>query len=118
MHIILKYYECAGKRKEKVVEMLRTMGSSILIGGISTFLGTLPLAFSTSEIFYTIFIAFVGLVTLGVGHGLILLPVILSIFGPEDQLHATSNATNEEMIASANDKDMSATNRTDRDHSV
>jgi Niemann-Pick C1 protein len=62
------------------------MGSSILIGGISTFLGTLPLAFSSSEIFTTIFTAFLGLVTLGCGHGLILLPVILSTIGPEDEI--------------------------------
>jgi len=90
MHVLLRYYECPGNRREKTVEMLKTMGSSVFIGGVSTFLGTLPLAFSSSTIFYTIFIAFVGLVTLGIGHGLILLPVILSILGPEDQT-ATPN---------------------------
>lgn len=61
-----------------------TVGVSILTGGISTFLGTIPLAFSTSTIFQTIYIAFLGLSTLGVGHGLILLPVVLSTIGPED----------------------------------
>jgi Niemann-Pick C1 protein len=86
MHLLLRYYESSGSRKEKAVEMLQTMGSSILIGGISTFLGTLPLAFSSSEIFTTIFTAFLGLVTLGCGHGLILLPVILSTIGPEDEI--------------------------------
>jgi Niemann-Pick C1 protein len=86
MHVLLRYYESSGNRKEKTVEMLKTMGASILIGGISTFLGTLPLAFSSSEIFSTIFITFVGLVVLGCGHGLILLPVILSTIGPEDQV--------------------------------
>jgi Niemann-Pick C1 protein len=86
IHIILRYYESPGNRREKTVETLRSMGSSILIGGVSTFLGTLPLAFSTSEIFYTVFVAFLALVTIGVGHGLILVPVILSTIGPEDQL--------------------------------
>jgi Niemann-Pick C1 protein len=62
------------------------MGSSILIGGISTFLGILPLAFSSSEIFTTIFLTFLGLVVLGCGHGLILVPVILSTIGPEDEI--------------------------------
>ncbi|KAL7558591.1 hypothetical protein ACA910_016211 [Epithemia clementina (nom. ined.)] len=86
MHVLLRYYECSGNRHERTVDLLKTMGSSILVGGISTFLGTLPLAFSTSTIFFTIFIAFVALVTLGLAHGLILLPVVLSIIGPEDDI--------------------------------
>jgi Niemann-Pick C1 protein len=85
MHLLLKYYESTGNRREKTVETLRTMGASILIGAVSTFLGTLPLAFASSSIFSTVFWAFLGLVTLGSAHGLILLPVILSIIGPEDQ---------------------------------
>lgn len=89
MHVLLRFYESSGSRREKTVEMLETMGSSILIGGVSTFLGTLPLAFSTSEIFKTIFFTFLGLVTLGVGHGLILLPVILSTIGPEDEIRSS-----------------------------
>ena len=88
MHVLLRFYEAHGNRREKTIEMLRTMGSSIFIGGVSTFLGTLPLAFSTSEIFSTIFYTFLGLVTLGCGHGLILLPVILSMCGPEDEIRA------------------------------
>jgi predicted RND superfamily exporter protein len=80
--------ESHGNRKEKVVSMLKTMGSSIFIGGITTFLGTLPLAFSSSSIFNTIFITFLGLVTLGASHGLILLPVILSLIGPEEHIGA------------------------------
>jgi Niemann-Pick C1 protein len=93
MHVLLRYYESAGNRKEKTVEMLKTMGSSILIGGISTFLGILPLAFSSSEIFTTIFLTFLGLVTLGCGHGLILVPVILSTIGPEDEIRKVTGKT-------------------------
>jgi Niemann-Pick C1 protein len=86
LHVLLRYYESPGNRKEKTLHTLETMGASVLVGGISTFLGTLPLAFSSSTIFYTVFVAFIGLVTLGCGHGLILLPIILSNFGPEDQI--------------------------------
>lgn len=49
-------------------------------------LGVVPLAFSTSEIIRTIFVVFIGLVTLGLGHGLILLPVLLSLIGPTNIL--------------------------------
>jgi len=88
MHILLRYYETPGTRREKVIGTLGTMGSSILLGGTTTFLGTLPLAFANSNIFFTVFIAFVGLVVLGITHGLILLPVVLATVGTER--HITS----------------------------
>jgi uncharacterized membrane protein YdfJ with MMPL/SSD domain len=84
VHVLMKYYESDGNRREKTINMMRTMGSSILVGGISTFLGTLPLLFSKSHIFKTVLVAFLGLTTLGVGHGLILLPVLLATFGTEE----------------------------------
>ena len=83
MHLVLKYYESPGATREaKVKETLETMGASILVGGLSTFLGVIPLAFSTSAILRTVFIAFFAMVSLGLTHGLILLPVVLSIMGP------------------------------------
>eukprot|EP00934_Nitzschia_sp_Nitz4_P003618 Nitzschia sp. Nitz4//scaffold242_size29646//19350//22324//NITZ4_008052-RA/size29646-processed-gene-0.13-mRNA-1//1//CDS//3329543818//3608//frame0 len=85
VHILLRYYEVDGTRFEKTKELLRTMGSSVLLGGLSTFLGVIPLAFSTSSAFFTIFVAFMGLVSVGIAHGLILLPVLLSMFGPESK---------------------------------
>ena len=85
VHVLLRYFESEGNRTERTKEMLRTMGSSVMLGGISTFLGVLPLAFSSSTIFFTIFVTFLGLVTLGISHGLILLPVLLSMFGPESK---------------------------------
>jgi len=94
LHFLLRYYEAPGtSRNEKVVNTMRTMGSSILIGAFTTLLGTVPLAFSTSDVFSAVFVAFFGLVVLGVSHGLILLPILLSVFGPRDQLVFTSAST-------------------------
>ena len=55
MHILLRYYESKGKtRHEKVKETLETMGSSILLGGFTTWLGVIPMALSTTKIFMTV----------------------------------------------------------------
>jgi len=84
MHILLRYYESTkSTRQEKVVDTLESMGSSILIGGLSTCLGVAPLALASSGIIRTVFTMFIAMVTLGLSHGLILLPVILSYVGPE-----------------------------------
>jgi len=86
LHILIRYYEVSGTREEKVARLLGSMGSSILVGGTTTFLGTVPLAFSTSHIFTTFFVSFVAIVTLGMGHGLILLPIVLGLVGPQEEL--------------------------------
>ena len=84
MHISLRYYETTEEgRVAKTKEVLRTMGASVLLGGLSTFLGTMSLVFTSTDIFVTIFVSFIGIVTLGMAHGLVLFPVILSIIGPE-----------------------------------
>jgi Niemann-Pick C1 protein len=83
IHIVVRYFEINGTRREKTVSMLRTMGVSILLGGTTTWLGTVPLMFSSSDVFETVYVTFLGIVLLGMGHGLILLPVLLSLFGPE-----------------------------------
>lgn len=58
------------------------MGTSILVGGFSTFLGVLPLSLTGSLVFQTFFYSFLAIPTIGIAHGLILLPVILSLWGP------------------------------------
>merc|ERR1712176_75434 len=65
MHILIKYYESNKiTRNDKVVDTLRTMGTSILKGGISTFLGVLPLYFSTSYIVQNLYIIFTSMIVL------------------------------------------------------
>ena len=105
LHVLLRYYECPGNRHEKTIQTLKSMGTSILIGGISTFLGTLPLAFSASAIFRTLFVSFLGLATLGIGHGLILLPVVLSTIGPEEQIVRQKEADQKESLDDENEGD-------------
>ncbi|CAB9522251.1 Pick C1-like protein 1 [Seminavis robusta] len=93
VHILLRYFESHEKTREgKVRDTLETVGASILLGGLSTSLSVLPLALSTSVIVRTVFICFFAMITLGVTHGLVFLPVVLSIWGPLVDNHDDDNA--------------------------
>jgi Niemann-Pick C1 protein len=83
-HMVLTYYETtnAVSRRDRVQKTLTTMGASIALGGFTTFLGVLPLSFTNSEVFRTFFFTFLAIPLLGVAHGLVLLPVLLSLVGP------------------------------------
>jgi Niemann-Pick C1 protein len=84
MHIVLRFFESPGEtRHEKIISTLCTMGLSVLAGGFSTFLGTMPLAFSTTSIFWIVFVAFLTLVYVALAHGLLFLPILLDTIGPE-----------------------------------
>ena len=84
MHVVHTFLDTSGINKnERVKKVMNTMGKSVLLGGLSTLLGVLPLAFSQSEVFRTFFFTYLGIVVVfGATHGLILTPVLLSIIGP------------------------------------
>lgn len=85
MHVLLRYYESTEKTREgKTRDALESMGSSLLLGGLSTFLGIMPLAFSTSQLLRSVFISYAGMIGIGLTHGLVVLPVILSLVGTTD----------------------------------
>ena len=66
---------------DRVIDALCTVGVSVLLGGISTFLGMLVTGFSDSEIFQIFFRMFLGIVVFGLFNGMVVLPVLLSLFG-------------------------------------
>ncbi|GMI50993.1 hypothetical protein TeGR_g2768 [Tetraparma gracilis] len=66
------------------------MGTSVLKGGFTTFLGTVVLGASSSSAFRTFFVMLVSTVLLGMVHGLVALPVFLAtaynVAGGEEHL--------------------------------
>jgi len=58
------------------------LGLPILQGACSTIIGVIGLAMAPSYIFITFFKMVFLVIVLGALHGLILLPVLLSLFGP------------------------------------
>jgi len=71
----------------RVKQTMLTMGSSILKGGGTTLIGTLPLAFSSSTIFRVFFAMLFSTVIYGLAVGLILIPVVLSVLPLPDAPH-------------------------------
>mmetsp|Transcript_16130 Transcript_16130/g.21333 ORF Transcript_16130/g.21333 Transcript_16130/m.21333 type:complete len:928 (+) Transcript_16130:228-3011(+) len=71
-----------GTREERAIAALADIGSAVLNGAFSTFLAVVLLSASKSYVFRVMFNIFFVTVVLGVGHGVILLPVLLSICGP------------------------------------
>ena len=99
IHVLLHYMECDGSTREiKVKKTLRSIGASILQGAMSTLLGVIPLAFSTSQGMRTLFLSFFAVIVIGVTHGLVFLPVALSYFGPLDT--SSSSASDDDRTTS------------------
>ncbi|CAE7278279.1 NPC1 [Symbiodinium natans] len=69
-------------RPKRAELAMKEMGQPIFLGVSTTFLAILPLAFSSSQAFRVFFQMFFGIVLAGGSHGLIFLPVCMSMFGP------------------------------------
>ena len=82
VHICHAYLVSHGTRQERALKALSDLGGSVLNGGITTFLAILPLAFSNSYVFDVFFKMFALIIGFGLFHGLLVLPVILSLIGP------------------------------------
>ena len=70
------------QRKYKSAVAISSMGSSVIHGGISTFLAVCTLSLAKSYIFKVMFKTFFGIVVFGMANGFILLPIIFSFIGP------------------------------------
>jgi len=86
VHIAHAYMEYPGDREQKVHYAMTEMGSSIFSGiTITKFLGVSVLALAPSEIFVVYYFRmYMAVVILAATHGLMVLPVVLSLIGPLD----------------------------------
>ncbi|KAL1497416.1 hypothetical protein ABEB36_008391 [Hypothenemus hampei] len=82
-HICYAYMSSPAKTpKLKMKEALYALGLPVFQGAVSTILGMLALVLANNYIFAVFFKMIFLVVFLGALHGLLLLPVLLSLFGP------------------------------------
>jgi len=81
--IIYVFGLSTGTRDQRMVTAMSEMFAPVLHGGISTFLGIVLLAASEYAYFRTYYFnMYCLMVVIGLANGLILLPIVLSILGP------------------------------------
>ncbi|XP_017304818.2 patched domain-containing protein 3-like, partial [Diaphorina citri] len=82
-HICYSYMSSSSDDpKERVREALYSVGLPIFQGAVSTILGVSALILADSYIFLVFFKMIFMVILFGALHGMFLLPVLLSIFGP------------------------------------
>ncbi|XP_019626086.1 PREDICTED: patched domain-containing protein 3-like [Branchiostoma belcheri] len=86
-HITYAFVTGQGEtRNERSVFALYSIGMPIVQSAVSTILGILALAFSTSYIFRTFFKTMLLVMLFGAMHGIVVLPVVLTFLGPKKSL--------------------------------
>eukprot|EP01026_Neomeris_dumetosa_P062917 TRINITY_DN5965_c0_g1_i1.p1 TRINITY_DN5965_c0_g1~~TRINITY_DN5965_c0_g1_i1.p1 ORF type:complete len:894 (+),score=109.62 TRINITY_DN5965_c0_g1_i1:70-2751(+) len=81
-HIAHSYLVVQGTKRERAQLALKDIGGEVFSGGFTTFLGVVIMGAASHYIFQTFFKMFFALIVLGLWHGIILLPVVLSLVGP------------------------------------
>ncbi|XP_053323455.1 protein patched homolog 1 isoform X2 [Spea bombifrons] len=91
VHVALAFLTAIGDKNRRAVLALEHMFAPVLDGAVSTLLGVLMLAGSEFDFIVRYFFAVLAILTLlGVLNGLVLLPVLLSFFGPCPEVSPTN----------------------------
>ncbi|KAK2583937.1 hypothetical protein KPH14_001198 [Odynerus spinipes] len=93
-HIGLEFIRRTGSKDQRAIKTLSTIGPPVFNGGFSTFLAFVLLSSSKAYFFNTFFKLFTSVVVFGLFHGLLFLPIMLSLLGPNER-KATNNTPKE-----------------------
>lgn len=82
-HVAHAFLVVTGSRRARVKAAVEGVGPAVLHGGFSTLLAFVMLSPSDSHLFISFFKIFIGVAIFGLFHGLVLMPVLLALIGPE-----------------------------------
>lgn len=104
-HICYVYMSSKCKHpKDRVKEALYSLGLPIVQGAVSTILGVVALLLAESYIFLVFFKMVFLVIFFGAMHGLFLLPVMLSLFGPNSCSNVDDTASDDGIMFQYKDK--------------
>jgi predicted RND superfamily exporter protein len=104
-HIAHMFKESSGTAGERAVAALERIGPCTFNAIFSTFLAVVVVGFSNSYIFRVFFKVLFLVTVLAGGHGMVLLPVLLSLFGGDKELEVSKPG---DALPSPDDKQMGA----------
>ena len=92
-------------RQERATRGFLSISPAILHGGASTVLALVPIAFSQTHGFVVMFRLVSLIVLFGLFHGLLLLPVLLALLGPDNVAKKEEENVSRETAAAQNGVD-------------
>ncbi|KAM7513994.1 hypothetical protein LguiA_003577 [Lonicera macranthoides] len=102
VHITHAFLVSSGDRDQRTKAALGTMGASVFSGiTLTKLVGVIVLCFSRTEVFVVYYFQmYLALVLLGFLHGLVFLPVLLSMFGPPSRCVLIEKQENRPSVSS------------------
>ena len=82
MHCFMAHTAQFPDPRDRMAAALAEVGGAVALGGFTTFVGILPLAFASSFIYRVFFKLFLCIVGLGLVHGFVVIPVIVCLLYP------------------------------------
>jgi Niemann-Pick C1 protein len=102
VHICTAFMKAVGTREQRAQHAVINMGSNVVTGiTLTKLVGVLVLAWAPSKLFQLYYFRmYFAIIILGAFHGLMVLPVILSLVGPASSTQPATTASKQALLSS------------------